>query len=81
MGLGDVAIHLFSPAKLVYMAYIVLAILRGASCTSKLEFLIVSVVFIFVQIFHDDYWRIRLNERRSQGGWIAPGAIAFKVQA
>jgi len=63
MSLGDVAIHLFSPAKLVYMAYVVLAVLRGVSNTSKWEFCLVSVAFIVVQIGHDDYWRIRLNAR------------------
>ncbi len=63
MGTGDIAIHLFSPAKLVYMAYIALVVLRGACHTSKWEFLGVSVAFIVVQIGHDDYWRIRLNAR------------------
>ncbi len=63
MGIGDVAIHLFSPAKVVYMAYVVLVIVRGASITSKWEFLLASLAFIVVQVWHDDYWRIRLNAR------------------
>ena len=69
MGIGDVAIHLFSPAKLVYMAYVILVILRGIWHTSKWEFLVVSVVFIAVQVGHDDYGRIRLNAkaRKAEG--------------
>jgi hypothetical protein len=63
MGVGDVAIHLFSPAKLVYMAYIVVVVLRGVCNTSRWEFFLVSVMFVGVQIWHDDYWRIRLNAR------------------
>lgn len=67
--IGDVAIHLFSPAKLVYMAYVVLVVLRGVGNTSKWEFLGVSVAFIVIQISHDDYWRIRLNAkaRKTEG--------------
>ena len=61
--IGDVAIHLFSPAKVVYLSYILFVYLRGTGSTSKCEFLIVSVAFIVVQIGHDDYWRIRLNAR------------------
>ena len=72
MGIGDVAIHLFSPAKLVYMAYIVLVVLRGVSSTSRWEFILVSVAFIGVQIAHDDYWRIRLNARARKAEGMPP---------
>ena len=71
MGIGDVAIHLFSPAKLVYLAYIVLAVLRGVF-TSKCEFFVVSVLFIAVQIGHDDYLRIRLNARARKKEGMPP---------
>jgi hypothetical protein len=72
MGIGDVAIHLFSPAKLVYMAYVVLAVLRGVSNTSKWEFFLVSALFIGAQIYHDDYWRIRLNARARKAEGMPP---------
>jgi hypothetical protein len=67
--IGDVAIHLFSPAKVVYVAYIILVVLRGVSNTSKWEFMGVSVAFIVIQVLHDDYWRIRLNAkaRKAEG--------------
>ncbi|MBI3896640.1 MAG: hypothetical protein HY313_11990 [Acidobacteria bacterium] len=57
------ALHLFSPAKLFYYAYVALVILRGVGQTSKSEFFLVSALFVGLQILHDDYWRIRLNAR------------------
>ena len=27
------------------------------------QFILVTVVFLAIQIFHDDHWRIRLNQR------------------
>ena len=72
MGIGDVAIHLFSPAKLVYMAYVVLVVLRGAANTSKCEFFVVSALFVAVQIGHDDYLRIRLNARARKAEGLPP---------
>lgn len=63
MGIGDMAIHLFSPAKLFYMAYVVLVVLRGVGNTSKTEFFLVSLLFFVLQVGHDDYLRIRLNRR------------------
>ena len=61
--MGDVAIHLVSPAKVVYVAYITLVVLRGVSNTSKWEFMCASAAFIVIQVWHDDYWRIRLNAK------------------
>jgi len=64
--------HLFSPAKLSYYAYVILVILRGAGQTSKFEFFMVSAIFIALQIWHDDYWRIRLNARAQKAEGMPP---------
>ncbi len=65
-----------APAKLAYAGYILLAY-KGALCGVTLrQFLFVSVLFLVIQIGHDDYLRIRLNHwaempgarrRRSEG--------------
>jgi hypothetical protein len=72
MGIGDVAVHLFSPAKLFYVAYIVLVVLRGVGNTSKCEFFLVSLAFLALQIGHDDYWRIRLNAKARKAEGLPP---------
>lgn len=66
-GIGGFAIHLFSPAKVVYAAYVLIVILEKAGSTTKLEFAMVSILFLFVQILHDDYLRIRLNRKAASG--------------
>ena len=53
---------LFSPAKLVYIGYVVLAALNRIE-VSVFQFLVASVVFLAVQIWHDDYYRIILNQK------------------
>jgi hypothetical protein len=63
MGVGDLAIHLFSPAKLAYMAYVLVVVLGKTGQTTKWEFGIVSGLFLLVQIAHDDYLRIWLNRK------------------
>lgn len=64
-GLGDAVTSLgaaiTSPAKLGFLGYVVLAY-SGKIETSRLEFLAVAAVFFALQVFHDDYARIRLNE-------------------
>ncbi len=56
---------LFSPAKMVYIAY-VLAIYFDKLTTTKWEFLLISLLFFAAEIWHNDYYRIRLN--RKAGG-------------
>ena len=49
-----------SPAKLAFIGYVVLAYI-GKIQTSRWQFIIVAVSFFLLQVFHDDYLRIRLN--------------------
>jgi len=60
MDIGDLPAGLFSPAKIIYIAYVLLAALQRIE-TSFWSFLIFSLAFLVVQVFHDDYFRIRLN--------------------
>lgn len=72
MALSDIPLHLFSPAKTFYFAYVALVILRGVGQTSKWEFFIVSILFIVLQVFHDDYLRIRLNAKARKAEGMPP---------
>ena len=62
MDISNAPATLFSPAKLVYIGYVVLAALDQVVVT-LVQFIVVSVVFLAVQIWHDDYFRIVLNQR------------------
>ncbi len=56
---------LFSPAKIVFIGYIVLVALERLE-TTKCEVIIFSVLFLVVEIFHNDYLRIVLNNSAQQ---------------
>ena len=58
--LSKIPATIFSPAKMAFIAYVLLGAL-GKIATNMCQFIVVSVVFLFVQIAHDDYLRIRLN--------------------
>jgi hypothetical protein len=58
--LGDLPAALFSPAKMVYISFIVLTGLKILPASVCL-FSLVSVLFLAVEIFHNDWGRIRLN--------------------
>lgn len=58
---GDLPATLFSPAKMAYIAYVILAALRIPPNQPWWEFFAVTAVFLAVEIFHNDYLRIRLN--------------------
>jgi hypothetical protein len=62
---------LFSPAKLVYIAYIILLIAR-TSTPSHCEFFLVSTLFLIVEIGHNDWGRIRLNNsgEKNRPEWL-----------
>lgn len=51
-----------APAKVAFVAYVIVTA-TGRIETSACTFLLVAVVFLALQVFHDDYLRIRLNER------------------
>jgi hypothetical protein len=71
----DVLSNLTSPAKLAFAAYILLAY-KGVIHAPWWMHLIVFVLFVAVQILHDDYWRIRLNHKAD----IAAAKDAQKAQ-
>lgn len=56
---------LFSPAKIVFIGYLVLVAL-GRLETTKWEIIIFSLLFLVVEIFHNDYLRIKLNNLAQQ---------------
>jgi hypothetical protein len=59
--LGDLPATLFSPAKMFYIAYVILTALRIPATQPWWEFFLVTLAFLFVEIWHNDYLRIRLN--------------------
>ncbi len=59
--LGNLPATLFSPAKMFYIAYVVLSALKVLPNQSWWEFFLVTVAFLVVEILHNDYLRIRLN--------------------
>ena len=52
--------QLFSPAKISYISYIVLSIFRETSFVWW-QFVFISLFFIVIEIGHNDYFRIILN--------------------
>jgi len=64
-GIASLLATLTSPAKLAFFGYCLLAY-AGKIPTSKWDFLAVAVLFLFIQVFHDDYLRIWLNIRAEQ---------------
>jgi hypothetical protein len=64
---------LFSPAKMVYVAYVILLFWRTPT-PSDCEFFWVSALFLVVEIAHNDWGRIRLNNHaeRNRPEWLRP---------
>jgi hypothetical protein len=52
---------IFSPAKMIYIAYVALTLLGKLQGQPWWVFPSVSVLFIVVEVFHNDWLRIRLN--------------------
>jgi hypothetical protein len=61
MDVGSLPAVIFSPAKMIYIAFIVLTGLKILPAPPFLLFFLVSVVFMIVEAAHNDYFRIRLN--------------------
>lgn len=59
--LGDLPSALFSPAKMFYIAYVVLTALKIPANPPRWEFFAVTLAFLVIEILHNDYLRIRLN--------------------
>jgi hypothetical protein len=64
---------LFSPAKMVYIAYVILLVWKTAA-PSHYEFFLVSLLFLAVEIVHNDWGRIRLNNsgEKNRPEWLKP---------
>lgn len=60
MNFGDLPATIFSPAKLVYLGFLVLAGLHRIS-PRPWVYIVVSLLFIIVEVCHNDYLRIVLN--------------------
>ena len=56
---------LFSPAKIVFIGYLVLVAL-GRVETTKCELILFSLAFLIVEIGHNDFLRIKLNNWAQQ---------------
>jgi hypothetical protein len=68
--IAKVPATLFSPAKMVYIAYVILLAWKTQT-PSHCEFFVVSVFFLFIEIAHNDWGRIRLNNsgKRNTPEW------------
>ena len=71
LSVGNLAAGIFSPAKMVYIAYI-LTVSLGKLQTNPRQFIIFSAEFYMAQIFDDDYLRERLNASGKDNaiGWL-----------
>ena len=57
---GDLPATLFSPANMAYIAYVILTALKIPANPPWWEFFVVTLAFLCVEIYHNDYLRIRL---------------------
>lgn len=64
---------LFSPAKMVYIAYLILLVWKTTT-PSHCEFFLVSLLFLAIEIIHNDWGRIRLNNsgEKNRPEWLRP---------
>lgn len=60
--LSSIGTSITSPAKLAYAGYALLAYSEKIK-PSLWQFILVTLAFVFIQVVHDDYIRIRLNEK------------------
>ncbi len=73
MNLGNLPASLFSPTKIVYVGFLVLAALDRIR-PSAWAYGLVSALFIAVEVFHNDFLRIVLNSKAE--AWRAPSGDA-----
>ena len=59
---------LFSPAKIVYISYVVLTGVKILPTPSLCVFLSISLIFLVIEVGHNDYLRIRLNTLAEKQG-------------
>ena len=59
--IGDLPAAIFSPAKMVYISFVILTGLKILPAPSLSAFFLVSVLFMVFEVAHNDYLRVRLN--------------------
>jgi hypothetical protein len=64
--IGDLPATLFSPSKMVYIAYIILTGLKILPVPSVWMFIAISVVFWIAEVFHNDFLRRWLNKKAEE---------------
>ena len=65
--IGSLGSSITSPAKLSFIAYVILGY-TGKISTSTWQFFVVAGLFFVLQVFHDDYLRILLNRLAERKG-------------
>ena len=76
MNIGDIPAQLFSPAKMIYITYVIALVLREPAKMDYwelvFEFVVASLLFLCIEIGHNDYWRIRLNAKARKAEGLSP---------
>jgi hypothetical protein len=72
-GLAALSATIFSPAKMVFIAYVI-PVWKSQTTPPLGEFLGVSALFLVIEIFHNDWLRIRLNNHAEDNRptWLRP---------
>jgi len=58
--IGDLPAAIFSPAKMIYISFVILTGVKILTAPLWL-FVLASALFMVVEVAHNDYLRIRLN--------------------
>jgi hypothetical protein len=67
--IGDLPATIFSPAKVIYISFVILAGLKVLPAPSLWVFFLVSALFMVFEVGHNDYLRIRLNAAAEKRRW------------
>ena len=59
--IGNLPAAIFSPAKMIYVSFLILTALRILPAPPLCVFFLVSDLFMVFEVAHNDYLRIRLN--------------------
>jgi hypothetical protein len=70
-GIAKLPGTLFSPAKMVYIAYVILTGLGRLAAQPLWIFFLVSLVFLLVEIGHNDWLRIILNNHAERNRQVS----------
>ena len=75
MDLGGLSAGIFSPSKVAYYGFMLGLWFDKVKLGEhpNLVFLSVTALFLLGEVFHNDYWRIRLNARARKAEGMPPG--------